>query len=103
MVKTLELQAKALQALMCTDPVGKGAMVAALGRAFAAGELDWQSHQDAQRIEVPGRPPTPELVHPTRVPRRRLGNVEGRKALIHAIAHIEFNAINLALDDLLKS
>jgi uncharacterized ferritin-like protein (DUF455 family) len=46
----------------------------------------------------PGRPARPLLVDPLDVPRRRLGNVEGRVALVHAIAHIEFNAINLALD-----
>ena len=45
-----------------------------------------------------GRPERPPLVSPGEVPRRRLGNPEGRAALIHAIAHIEFNAINLALD-----
>ena len=32
------------------------------------------------------------------MPRRRLGSAEGRAALVHAIAHIEFNAINLGLD-----
>jgi len=40
----------------------------------------------------------PMLVHPSEVPRRRLGSVKGRVGLIHAIAHIEFNAVNLALD-----
>jgi uncharacterized ferritin-like protein (DUF455 family) len=45
-----------------------------------------------------GRPERPPLVSPSNVPRRRLGSPEGRAALIHAIAHIEFNAINLALD-----
>lgn len=51
-------------------------------------------------IEIPdaGRPVLPVLVHPSQVPRRRLGSTEGRIGLIHAIAHIEFNAINLALD-----
>lgn len=47
---------------------------------------------------VPGRPRRPALVHPRDVPRRALGSVEGRCALLHAVAHIEFNAINLALD-----
>lgn len=47
---------------------------------------------------APGRPPRPELVEPGQVPRRRLGSAQGRAALVHAIAHIEFNAINLALD-----
>nr|WP_206370850.1 ferritin-like domain-containing protein [Solimonas marina] len=47
---------------------------------------------------LPGRPARPTLVHPRDVPHRGLGTVDGRAALMHAIAHIEFNAINLALD-----
>jgi uncharacterized ferritin-like protein (DUF455 family) len=42
------------------------------------------------------------MVPPSRLPRRSLGSVEGRQALIHAIAHIEFNAINLGLDAALR-
>lgn len=51
---------------------------------------------------IVGRPAHPLLVSPLDVPRRRLGTIEGRAALIHAIAHIEFNAINLALDAALR-
>jgi len=47
---------------------------------------------------VPGRPARPELRHPREVPTRGLGSLTGRAALAHAVAHIEFNAINLALD-----
>ncbi len=47
---------------------------------------------------LPGRPPRPELRHHTAVARRSPATPEGRAVLIHAIAHIEFNAINLALD-----
>ena len=46
----------------------------------------------------PARPKTPELVSQNNLRRRRLGSIEGRCALLHAIAHIEFNAINLAAD-----
>ncbi|MGB0690120.1 MAG: ferritin-like domain-containing protein, partial [Candidatus Puniceispirillum sp.] len=47
----------------------------------------------------PGRPPLPVLRPPRDVPKRRItGGVAGRVALIHAIAHIELNAIDLALD-----
>lgn len=46
----------------------------------------------------PGRPPRPSLVHPRDVPARGIGTPAGRAALLHAIAHIEFNAIDLALD-----
>ncbi len=47
---------------------------------------------------IPGRPERPLLVPPRAVERRPMHTVEGRAALIHALAHIEFNAINLALD-----
>lgn len=46
----------------------------------------------------PARPDRPELVAPSQVPRRRLGSPEGRGALLHAVAHIELNAIDLAAD-----
>ncbi|HSF70789.1 MAG TPA: ferritin-like domain-containing protein [Methylotenera sp.] len=47
---------------------------------------------------IPGRPIKPELVAPLSLPKRSMRTSEGRAALIHALAHIEFNAINLALD-----
>jgi len=49
-------------------------------------------------LDLPGRPSRPVLVSPQRVGRRRVGSRQGHAALIHALAHIEFNAINLALD-----
>lgn len=50
------------------------------------------------RIAQPGQPSTLQLVDPKTVPRRRLGTAHGQAALLHALAHIEFNAINLAWD-----
>ena len=49
-------------------------------------------------MSIPGRPNKPELVPPSSLPKRSMRTPEGRAALIHALAHIEFNAINLALD-----
>lgn len=49
-------------------------------------------------MPLPGHPPRPLLLEHTQVPRRSPATAEGRAGLIHAIAHIEFNAINLALD-----
>ncbi|WP_047032374.1 ferritin-like domain-containing protein [Hoeflea sp. IMCC20628] len=46
----------------------------------------------------PGRPAKPDLVPPTQVARRSLHTPHGRIALLHAIAHIELNAVDLALD-----
>ncbi len=48
--------------------------------------------------DSPARPEKPLLAPPKDTPKRRFGSVEGRAALLHAIAHIEFNAINLAFD-----
>ncbi len=65
------------------------------GRALPAGKI----------LPAPGRPARPdqpELVRPGKVPRRRLSSPAGRAALLHAIAHIELNAIDLAFDMLLR-
>lgn len=77
-----------LSAFLTIDPVEKCAAVAALSQLVPCTGLPMQ----------PGRPLKPELVRPRDVPSRGLGSVEGRAALCHAVAHIEFNAINLALD-----
>jgi len=49
-------------------------------------------------ITIPGRPDKPQLVDPKSVKHRKLTTEQGRAGLVHAVAHIEFNAINLALD-----
>ena len=88
-----------LAALCATDPADKCARVADLCVAdvLHAAPLEVQD-LDA----IPGRPVRPVLVGPSAVPRRGLGSAAGRAALIHAVAHIEFNAINLALDAALR-
>lgn len=83
-------------ALMQCDPAQKLAQVAELGGADAD-ELA-QSTDVPRAVPVPGRPACPALVASKQLPRRGLGSPAGRVALIHAVAHIEFNAINLALD-----
>ena len=52
---------------------------------------------EVKTIPAPGRPEKPELVNPNQVKQRKLTTTLGQAVLIHAIAHIEFNAINLAL------
>ncbi len=86
----------------CIDlarPDAKVDAVRALRADWRAGRLGEPPASPAARpIGPPGRPERPELVPPRALPRRRLGSVDGRAALIHAVTHIEFNAINLALD-----
>lgn len=96
----LELRTQALQLLSISDPFIKGPSVLALRKDFEAGQvqLDPQSVLTEEGVEIPGRPVTPILVNPGLVKRRSMASKEGRAVLIHALAHIEFNAINLALD-----
>lgn len=65
--------------------------------AWHAGELSLDVSA-APAPHEPARPHRPRLVPPRQVPRRRLSSARGRAAFVHALAHIEFNAINLALD-----
>ncbi len=62
------------------------------------GELTLSSEGEPEPIGEPGRPTRPYLVSPKELPRRNPGSKEGHAALLHAICHIEFNAINLAWD-----
>lgn len=81
-------------------------MVQPAEKAFAARKLREQLADHlvdpaqvlAEPAGLPGRPDRPRLVPPKDVPTRSPFTPEGRAALLHAIAHIEFNAINLALD-----
>ena len=86
----------------CLDaatPEDKVALTFATAAAFANGELPIPGDAPpAQPIRMPGRPPKPTLVSPRQLPQRGFGTTAGRAAFVHAIAHIEFNAIDLAWD-----
>jgi uncharacterized ferritin-like protein (DUF455 family) len=85
--------------LDAASPEAKVAATLAAADAFARGELALPDDAPApDAIRMPGRPERPLLVHPRDLPRRGFGSIEGRAAFIHAIAHIEFNAIDLAWD-----
>lgn len=93
------LPSRALEALLCCDPSHKRFLVDALYTDWRAERLVPPPAAPVPSVVVhPGRPLRPELVPHTDLPRRRPGSPEGHAALLHAIAHIEFNAINLALD-----
>ena len=86
-------------ALLEREPVAKCDLVAGILADWHAGILLASPESSpALPISDAGRPELPELVPPEALPRRDPRTEEGRAALAHALAHIEFTAINLALD-----
>ncbi|MFA9219392.1 MAG: ferritin-like domain-containing protein [Sphingomonadaceae bacterium] len=101
MAQVPELRAHALDCLLEADPGRKASAVAALAQAWADGALSLDADASLSASgSIPGRPARPELVPPRLVGKRSMATIEGRAMLIHALAHIEFNAVNLALDAL---
>jgi uncharacterized ferritin-like protein (DUF455 family) len=92
-------RAAALAALREADPAAKAAAARALYAAVLDGSMACAAHAElAEPSGLPGRPARPDLVDPRGLKRRSMQAPQGRAVLLHALVHIEFNAINLALD-----
>lgn len=88
----------ALGCLQRCDPAEKVAATEAAAAAWRAGMLEVSATVPPEPIATPGRPARPRLVAPKALAKRSTRTAAGRAALIHALCHIEFNAINLAWD-----
>ncbi|PMS23823.1 DUF455 domain-containing protein [Trinickia dabaoshanensis] len=94
-----DLRRSALAALGESEPGAKIAAVEALHDRYRAGRAVCLPEVSLEEPPgLPGRPAKPELVEPRSLRHRGMQTEAGRAVLLHAIAHIEFNAINLALD-----
>ena len=95
-----ELRQTALELLAITHPKIKVERVRQLFDDYHRQciDLDVSADLSSQGLILPGRPQKPELVPPLTVPKRKMDTLEGRLSLLHSLAHIEFNAMNLALD-----
>ena len=94
----MNLRQWALDALLLSDPDEKCAAVRSIS---PAGDDQQLATPDAGRLAsavLRGRGTRPLLVPPTQLAQRSVGTREGLAALIHSLAHIELNAVNLALD-----
>jgi len=80
------------------DPERKVAATLHAAEDWEAGRLNADAALAGPIRDQPGRPERLELVAPRQLVARKLTSRDGRAAMIHAVAHIEFNAINLALD-----
>ena len=103
LLDAVELRQCALNWLVSDNPQRKVDGVLELQKASTRNQIildtAWLSNNEiANNRPIPGRPRKPELVNPLSVKKRSMRTQEGRATLIHALCHIEFNAINLALD-----
>ena len=95
----LSLREHALQLLLINCPLDKARAVRTLGLDMTPDAPPFNPQEQlVAPTGLPGRPARPLLVHPSQLKKRAVGTLEGRAALIHSLAHIEANAINLALD-----
>ncbi|HMA09068.1 MAG TPA: ferritin-like domain-containing protein [Ramlibacter sp.] len=90
----MSLRKNALRVLLEPDPDRK----ARLALALDVNEPVGATETIAEPSGIPGRPARPELLPHTELKQRSMRTLEGRAALIHALAHIELNAIDLAAD-----
>jgi uncharacterized ferritin-like protein (DUF455 family) len=88
----------ALHCLKLDDIQEKLTATKQLQQLLLAESLNFQPQDKVETLKTAGRPEKPQLVDARDVPRRNFNSLKGRLTLVHAIAHIEFNAINLALD-----
>jgi uncharacterized ferritin-like protein (DUF455 family) len=88
----------AARAIRAADLDLKTLLTQDVARRWHGRKLSLRSPLDITVPDRPGRPEKPDLIPPQKVPRRALTTERGRIALLHAIAHIELNAIDLALD-----
>jgi uncharacterized ferritin-like protein (DUF455 family) len=83
--------------LLTADPEAKVKAARAAARSWRRGDLAFAF--DAAMPDQPARPARPDLLPPNRMPKRgKAGSERSRIALLHALAHIEFSAIDLAFD-----
>ena len=95
----MELRANCLKALAINDLNEKLNRVKDIYESFKSYQVAIDSKADIQNsFHLPGAPLKPQIVPPRLVEKRSASTEHGKLIFIHALAHIEFNAINLALD-----
>ena len=92
------LAAGARAVLLCGNAEEKARLAHAVAKSWRTGELALASPDDAPMPVRPNRPARPELLSHRDMPKRTFKGPRGRFALLHALAHIELNAIDLAFD-----
>jgi uncharacterized ferritin-like protein (DUF455 family) len=104
MVAGVQAQPFSLVAAACSivgsaDPIEKESLARLTAEAWFARRLSLGPTRTAPAMpHRPGRPPKPELLPPRAMPKRSTQGLKGRIALLHSLAHIELNAIDMTWD-----
>ncbi|MEM6383720.1 MAG: ferritin-like domain-containing protein [Pseudomonadota bacterium] len=96
------LAEEAVRVVSEPDLANKSRHAYAVAKAWFGGSIR-TGHVRGAFPDDPGRPPKPDLLPPSRMPRRSKGGLKGRIALLHALAHIELNAVDLTWDMIARS
>ena len=99
---TIDLFELGRACIEASDPLDKANRTETAARLLRDGQCRVAVESAPVCVDIPGRPARPQLVPPSALPHRKLNSDTGRAAFIHALAHIEFNAINLAWDAVLR-
>lgn len=94
----MNLYEQASAALKASDPSHKCSLVWQLNDDWLNGQLERLDRESIEPFDDVGRPQQPVLVDPKELEKRSMATPQGRVLFLHAFAHIEFNAINIALD-----
>ena len=97
------LAEEAVAVVRTADLAMKADHAYSVAKAWFGGTLGVGSVDNRALPADPGRPAKPDLIAPSRMPRRSKGGVKGRVALLHALAHIELNAVDLTWDMIARS
>ena len=97
MASELNIFERAIDVIKTANPVKKADLALDVASEWTNGQCNI-APPSLSPPETPSRESKPELKPPSDMPRRRMGSLGGRQALLHAIAHIELNAIDLAFD-----
>ncbi|WP_438463278.1 ferritin-like domain-containing protein [Marinomonas sp. PE14-40] len=96
------LYQEAKRCFLTANPDDKIALTYQTCAAWQANKLSWRESSPVELLNEPGRLSKPEIVMPRDIPKRKLNKEVGRAALIHALAHIELTAVNLAWDSVYR-
>lgn len=97
---TPESLCQAARAIVATaDLAGKVALAKSTAAAWREGRLSLGRLSASQPMpDMPGRPARPELLPARQMPRRSVGGIKGRIAMMHSLAHIELSAVDMTWD-----